>query len=115
MYKQISKFVSKSIWEVGYTKQHKKFIETKYKHNLLRIYGEDKKYSFQVIIKEIGVKWYEYKKPIFISNKGLEEIKELAYIVLKGTISEDTKEVELLRNIYKNIKWHKSLTKQSSQ
>jgi hypothetical protein len=104
MYKQISKFISKSIWEVGFTKKNKRYIETKFKYHYIRIYGDEKKYSFQLIIKEIGNKWYEYKDFIPVYNKSLEEVKELAYIALKGTISEDTKEVELLRNIYRNIK-----------
>ena len=103
-YKQISKFVSDSEWEIGFTKKSQKYLEAKYKHSLMRIYGEENNYSFQIAIKEIGLKWYEYKKPIFTKNKGLEEVKELAYIVLRGSISENNREVSLLRNIYRNIK-----------
>jgi len=103
-YQQISKFISNSKWEIGFTTKNKKYLEAKYKYHLMRIYGEENNYSFQIAIKETGIRWFEYKKPIFAKNKGLEEIKELAYIVLKGTISDDSNEVSLLRNIYKNIK-----------
>jgi len=70
----------------------------------MRIYGEKGNYSFQIAIKETGIRWFEYKDIIFTRNKGLEEVKELAYIVLKGSISKDSNEVSLLRSIYRSIK-----------
>jgi len=104
IYKQISKFITDSVWNKGVTKKHKKYLESKYKYHLMRIYGEDKNYSFQIAIKETGVRWHDYKKLIYTKNKGLEEVKELVFIVLKGSISNNEEEIELLRNIYKNIK-----------
>lgn len=40
MYKKISQFVRSSSWTNGYTKRGKFYIQTKYKHHLLRIYGK---------------------------------------------------------------------------
>jgi len=104
IYQQISKFISDSRWEIGFTKNGKKYLEAKYKHHIMRIYGEKGNYSFQIAIKETGIRWFEYKDIIFTRNKGLEEVKELAYIVLKGSISKDSNEVSLLRSIYRSIR-----------
>ena len=103
-YKKISHFISNSKWESGLTTNSKRYLETKYKYHIIRIYGTDKKYSFQLAIKEKGSRSKDWKKPLFIKNIGLEEIKELAFIGLLGNITEDTKEKQSLRNIYKNIK-----------
>lgn len=103
-YKNISKFVHTSDWQAGFTKKGKKYISSKYKHHLIRIYGEDNKYSFQIVLKEKGKRWYNYQDIINANNKSLVEVKELSYIVLKGTISNDEKEKSLLRDIYRRIK-----------
>jgi hypothetical protein len=104
IYKQISKFISESEWLSGYTQKGKRYIEAKYKHHLLRVYGKENNYSFQVALKEKGVRWYDYQKVIFTQNKGIEEVQELAFIMLKGKISEDEEEINLLRDIYRTIK-----------
>ncbi|MBK8968614.1 MAG: HNH endonuclease [Lewinellaceae bacterium] len=103
IYKNISKFVHGSIWEIGFTKSDKEFIGTRYKHHQIRIYGNDKNYSFQIAVKETGEKWFDWKKPIFTKNKTLIEVKEMAYIVLKGTIANRESEKNILRNIYKQM------------
>lgn len=103
LYKKISEFIHNSVWVVGLTKNSKKYIGTKYKHHLIRIYGENN-YSFQIAVKETGIHKLNYHKPILIKDKILEEIKELACIVLKGTISEDEEEKNMLRAIYRSIK-----------
>ena len=102
LYKQISKFIHNSTWSNGFTQKGKKFIYTTYKHHQIRIYG-DKNYNFQVALKEKGVRWFDFQKPVNTRNKSLEEVKELAFIVLKGTITNDKKEKELLRGLYRNI------------
>ena len=104
-YKQISKFMSSSEWEYGLTKKHKKYLQSKYNHHIMRIYGDENNYSFQIAIKELGSRWYNYKKVVYDNkNKGIEEVKELVFIALKWCISENEDEIELLSNIYKNIK-----------
>lgn len=100
-YKNISEFIHGSDWKEGFTKNKKKYIECKYKHHSIRIYGDDNNYAYQIIIKEKGVRWHDYKDIIKTKKKSLEEVKELSYIVLKGTISEDEEEKSLLREIYK--------------
>ena len=103
LYKNISKFVHESDWENGLTKKGKKYISSKYKYHTIRIYGEEKDHSFQLVLKEKGVRWHEFRDVLAVKNKGLEEVKELSYIVLKGTISKNEEEKNLLRDIYKKI------------
>ena len=103
-YNNISNFIHKSNWERGITQKGKKYISGKYKHHSIRIYGENDNYSFQLVIKEKGVRWHDYGNLVSLRNKSLDEAKELAFIALKGTISEDKKEKTLLRNIYRNLK-----------
>ena len=55
-------------------------------------------------VKQKGVRWHDYRDLVRAKNKSLDEVKELAYIALKGTISENEKEKTLLRNIYRNLK-----------
>jgi len=103
-YKNISKFVHGSEWSDGFTKKGKKYISSKYKHHSIRIYGENNNYSFQIVLKEKGVRWHDFRKIILANKKSLEEVKELAYIVLKGTISNNEEEKSLLREVYRKIK-----------
>ena len=105
VYKNISKFVHESDWESDFTKKGKEFISSKYKHHSIRIYGDENNYSFQIVLKEKGIRWHEFRDVIPAKNKGLEEVKELSYVVLKGTISNDEEEKSLLRDIYRKIKY----------
>lgn len=50
------------------------------------------------------MRWHDYGNFIPVTNKSLEEVKELAFIVLKGTITNDINEKSLLRDIYRKIK-----------
>lgn len=104
LYKNISKFVHESAWENGCTKKGKKYISSKYKHHTIRIYGDEKNYSFQLVLKEKGVRWHEFRDVMPAKNKALEQVKELAFVVLKGTISNDDDEKSLLRDVYRKIK-----------
>lgn len=104
LYKNISKFVHKSDWTKGITQQGKPYLSTRYKHHIIRIYGKSPKYAFQIALKESGQKFHHYKKPIPLSEKTLEKVKELSYIVLKGTISENDEERDMLRGLYINLR-----------
>ncbi|MFA5485444.1 MAG: hypothetical protein WC260_04325 [Candidatus Pacearchaeota archaeon] len=104
IFTNIREFINKSVWEHGKSKNGKYFIETKHAHHKIRIYGKENYYSFQIILKLTGEKWYDYGKFIRAKNKNLYQAKELAYITLKGLTSEDEDEIKLLRNIYKRIR-----------
>ncbi len=101
LYKNISKFVHSSEWLLGITKKGKKFISSTYKHHQIRIYGEELEHSFQLAIKEKGVRWHNFGKIIQAKGKSTLAVKELVYIALRGTLSAGDKETELLRNLYR--------------
>lgn len=104
IYKKISKCVHDSIWEIGFTKNDKRYIGTIFKNNQIRIYGTNEKYCFQIAVKKIGERSFDWKKIIYCKNKSLIEVKEMAYIVLFGTVSESESEKNILRNIYNQMK-----------
>lgn len=103
IYRAVSTFISTSVWNGDVTKNRKKFIETIYKHHKIRIYGTDKKYAFQIALKEKGARYYHFKDVVSTRNKGLEEVKELTYIALHGLLSEDEQDIKILRGIYQSI------------
>jgi len=101
-YKSISKYVHESKWKFGNTKKGYTYLSSKYKHHSIRIYGESNNYSFQIIEKVIRKR--HFHKIIKTNNKSIDEVKEQAFIVLKGIISNNEEEKALLRNLYKKIK-----------
>jgi hypothetical protein len=101
--KGISSFLRKSKWEKRNTKNGNEYLFTTYHHHQIRIYGKENFYSFQIVLKCIGSRWYDYRAIIKAKNKELVRVKELAYIVLKGMITEEKQGKEILRNIYKSI------------
>jgi hypothetical protein len=104
VFKKISDFIQNSDWETGYTKNDKKFYFTTHSHHQIRIYGKDNFYSYQIALKQKGEKWFEFGEFIKAKNKTFEQVKELGYIVLKGTITDNEDEKDILRNIYKKIR-----------
>ena len=104
LYKNISKFVHSSEWNIKFTKKRKKYLQTIYSHHLISIYGSDNYYSFQIAIKTKGSRWHNYKDFIQARGKGLEEVKEMAYIVLKGTLSNNEEEKSILRSLFRSVK-----------
>lgn len=102
IFKRVSSFVQDSEWDTGYTKNDKPFLFTTHQHHKIRIYGKKGWYSIQIVLKEKGRKWFEYKDPINVGNKTLDQVKELGYITLKGMINEDEDEKEILRNMYRS-------------
>lgn len=104
VFKKISDFINNSTWESGITKKGKDYLFTKHAHHQIRIYGKENYYSFQIVLKEKGENWHEFRDFISTKNKNLEQVKELAFIVLKGLITENDIEKDILRNIYKKIK-----------
>jgi hypothetical protein len=102
--KKISEFIDNSTWESGKTKNSKDFVFTTHAYHQIRIYGKDSYYSFQVALKQKGEKWFEFGEFIQARNKNLDQVKEMAFIVLKGLLADSEREKELLRNIYKKIR-----------
>lgn len=102
-YRNISSFVHKSSWENGTTKANKAYIGTTHAHDLIRIYGSENRYAFQVALKERGRRFYNYQDVVGVHGKSLLETKELAYIMLKGLTTKSDEEKTMLRKLYKNI------------
>lgn len=103
-YRNISSFVHDSDWYKGTTKSGKCYVGAKHDHDLIRIYGQDGGYAFQIALKEKGRKLYHFQDVVRVSGKTLDEVKELAYITLKGVTTEDEEEKSMLRNLYRSIK-----------
>lgn len=106
LYQAISKFVHKSKWEKGLTKNGKPYISSSYKHHQIRIYGEDHAHSFQLVLKEKGVRWHRYGDLIKARGKSTLAVKELAYTALRGTLSDSEDEKKVLRNLYRELNAH---------
>lgn len=104
LYKNISHFVHSSEWENGITKKGKGFISSIYKHHQIRIYGEEQAHSFQLALKEKGVRWHTFGEVILTKGKSTLAVKELAYVALRGTLSDSEEEKCLLRNLYSKLK-----------
>jgi len=104
IFKKISKFISNSEWVKGITKNGKEYLFTAHSQHQIRIYGKENFYSFQILLKRTGKRWFEFKDIIPAKNKNIEQVKELGYIVLKGISTESEREKEILRNIYRKIK-----------
>lgn len=103
LYKNISEFVHASQWKEGMSKKGKRYIATTYRHHSIRIYGDENRYAYQLVFKEKGVKWHTYADVVPLPNRGMEQVKELAYVVLKGKISRDEEEKERLREVYRRV------------
>ncbi|MCD8418365.1 hypothetical protein J2Q11_12020 [Tenacibaculum finnmarkense genomovar finnmarkense] len=105
IFKKISDFINKSVWKEGLTKKGNTYLFTTHSHNQIRIYGKNNYYSFQILLKNKGKKWFDFKDFIKVKQgKNLEQVKELGYIVLKGLLTEKEEEKKLLRNIYSKIR-----------
>ena len=107
IYKQISKYLHDTRWKTGITKKGKRYLHAEYRHHNIRIYGDEDHYAFQLVLKEKGVRWHEYRDVIALRGKSLDEVKELAFVALKGTISSDKDEKTRLRDTYQKLKTDK--------
>lgn len=105
LFRNISTFVTTSEWETKFTKKNRtSYLVTTHSHHQIRIYGKENYYSFQIALKIKGERWFDYKDFIQTKNKNLNQVKELGYIVLKGVVSKDEVERQLLRNIYARMR-----------
>lgn len=104
LYKNISNFVHSSEWSLGFTQNGKRYISSTHKHHQIRIYGEEMSHSFQLVLKEKGIRWHNYGKVVDAKGKSSMTVKELAYTTLRGTLSESEEEKDLLRNLYRELK-----------
>lgn len=106
IYKKIAKALNKFNWEENKTQKNRVFIFTEYKKSIIRIYEDD--FSYQIIY-HLGKKKFHWEKPYQAFNKTIqiELIKELVLIHLMGIIAKERdkeEELEILRDIFKNIK-----------
>lgn len=104
LYQNISNFMHSSEWLRDITQKGKRFISSTYKHHKIRIYGEELSHSFQLALKERGIRRYDFGKIIDVKGKNTMAVKELAYTALRGTLSESEEEKQLLRNLYRELK-----------
>ena len=104
LYKNVSHFVHSAKWTGGITKKGNRYIASTYKHHQLRIYGVEQAHLFQLALKEKGVRWYKFGKIITAKGKSTLAVKELAYVALRGTLSDSEEEKCLLRNLYRELK-----------
>lgn len=101
LFKKTSAFVNTSHWDKAKTKNKKEYLYTTHNHHQIRIYGKEKYYSFQIVIKEKGKKWFDFKNFIKADKtKNLEQVKELGYLVLKGLLAKTEEEKVIIRNVY---------------
>ncbi|WP_156302274.1 hypothetical protein [Methylogaea oryzae] len=107
LYNNVSNFVHSSAWEGGISKKEKRYISSTYKHHQIRIYGEEPSHSFQLALKEKGVRWHKFGEVIQAKEKSTLAVKELAYVALRGTLSDSEEEKRLLRNLYRELKSNK--------
>lgn len=104
IYKNISEFINNSKWHNGTTKRGIPYLHTSHNHSQIRIYGKPNRYSFQILLKNKGMKWYTYKDFVSVKTNNLDQVKELGYIMLKGLTTESESEKDLLRELYRKVK-----------
>ncbi len=103
LYKNIATFVHDSVWREGRTQKGRYYLFATYRYHEIRIYGTENHYAYQLVLKEKGVKWHDYRDVIPFPGRVLEEVKEIAYLVLKGTLEHDPGEQAQLREIYRRL------------
>ena len=103
-YRTISNFVHSSRWRPGTTRQGIPFFSTRHNYHSIFIYGDVYLYSFQLHLKARGRAYWKKKDAVPLPGKSLEEVKELAYIALRGATAQDESEKTMLRRMYKSIK-----------
>jgi hypothetical protein len=104
IFKRVSNFLDTTHWEKRLSKKGTEYLLATHSHHQIRIYGKEDYYSFQIAIKRKGDRWFDFQDFVKTKNKSLVRVKELSFIVLKGLITENEEEKELLRNIYKRMR-----------
>lgn len=102
LYKNVAGFVHKSHWDEGVS-QRRRFIYSTYKHHQLRIYGEEPRHSFQLLLKKKGVWVFDYTNEVETPGKSTLTVKELAYTTMRGRLSDSEEEKGALRNLYRAL------------
>lgn len=101
--KKISDFVNNTLWSYGITKKGIRYLYTKHLYHEIRIYGKENFYSFQIALKQKGIKWLQFGEFIQAKNKTLDQVKELGFIFLKEEITDKDEEKKILKHIYNKI------------
>lgn len=105
LYNRVGGFLQKYPWKNGYSSKGNSYIQTTFnRSHIIRIYGSNNNYAFQILFKEKGIRYYDFGKIVFLKNKSLIQVKELAFITLIGTLETNIRQKNILRNLYKSIK-----------
>lgn len=104
IYKSVSHFVHTAEWSSGVTKKGNKYIYSSYKYHHIRIYGEERDHSFQLVLKEKGARCYDFRDVIVVKGKSTLLVKELAYVTMLGTLSDGEEDKCRLRILYRELR-----------
>ncbi len=80
-------------------KSDKSFLFSNYRNSELRIYGNYPNLSIQINLNTSEK--YEWSKVYPAKNKTIEQCKELLYLFIKGWTSNNLKEKETIKEVYK--------------
>jgi hypothetical protein len=103
LYSSISESFGRLKWEDGSTKKGARFTCATHAHHEMRIYGKEGFYTYQIVLKVKGVRKYDFGEFVKVHGKSLRQVKELAFIALKGLTTDDEIKKEYLRNFYRSI------------
>ncbi|MFR9660366.1 MAG: hypothetical protein SNG04_08185 [Rikenellaceae bacterium] len=100
----IRNFIKKAKWIEGITqKTNNHYIETKLHRAKIRLYELNNQFSYQLAFKDKGVRNYKFEKKesLDINNISIDQAKELCYIIFKAKATNDERDIEILREIYR--------------
>ncbi len=109
VYKQADNFINQAVWATARTKQGKKYQYCTYKQHKIRIYEWDNNFSIQVLTKHKGRNFFDYSRLVDGIKGDLLSTKELAYIFMRGKLTEKESEKKILRSMYRALSSRRGL------
>lgn len=115
VYKKMGDFVQNAPWVEGHTRNNTPYKEFAYKHNRVRVYFSNyETYGYNVGIKELGVRWYDWTKPEFniLTERKATELAYLSCLSgeeLKSNGRSD--DYELYNKVFEKVKSENNLRK----
>ncbi|OQX03667.1 MAG: hypothetical protein BWK73_38775 [Thiothrix lacustris] len=104
IYKQAASFVDNHPLNRSQTKKGQSYLKCTYKHHVIRVYSESGNFAVQVAVKREGVKFYDYSDVKQVKVDNAEQAQELGYIWMRGMLSNDKKETEILRKMWVSLR-----------